>query len=31
MIILFPLQWEDLQGEFEQLEYLRRILDIEAE
>ncbi|CAO2198521.1 unnamed protein product [Urochloa humidicola] len=24
-------EWDELQGEFEQLEYLRRILDIEAE
>ncbi|CAD6233219.1 unnamed protein product [Miscanthus lutarioriparius] len=31
LVSLSLQEWEDLQGEFEQLEYLRRILDIEAE
>jgi hypothetical protein len=29
---VFPwLQWDELQGEFEQLEYLRRILGLDDE
>lgn len=31
LVSLSLQEWENLQGEFEQLEYLRRILDIEAE
>ncbi|KAJ1283066.1 hypothetical protein BS78_03G099700 [Paspalum vaginatum] len=31
LVSLSLQEWEELQGEFDQLEYLRRILDIEAE
>uniref|UniRef100_K4A2M1 RAP domain-containing protein n=1 Tax=Setaria italica TaxID=4555 RepID=K4A2M1_SETIT len=31
LVSLSLQEWDELQGEFEQLEYLRRILDIEAE
>jgi len=30
LVSLSLQEWDELQGEFEQLEYLRRILDIEA-